>query len=224
MPRLNIDKPLINLLTRQEAVVDSIRKMILCGELLPGQHLVQDDLARQFGVSRTPIREALTRLAHEGLVSMSSYKGASVTQFSSQDLVNIYSVRAALESYATYLAALRFGDEQVAQLEGLMAEMNQAFHQNDFERLVTTHEQFHLAIYAAAQTQLLYNLIVNYLGLSSVYQRLALSMGRGAKDPIKEHQDILEMLRYQEADAACGLIRSHLQDTMSELLEILNQR
>src|SRR5690554_6210577 len=87
----------------QEAVVSHLRNLILSGALPPGQHLVQEELSELLGVSRTPIREALNRLASEGLVTISTYKGASVARFSTDDLTGVYSIRAGLESYATYL-------------------------------------------------------------------------------------------------------------------------
>lgn len=217
------ETPALGAQTRQEAVIDGIRAMILSGKYLPGQRMVQDELASQFGVSRTPIREALNHLAHEGLVTISSYKGAVVTKFSYQDLVDIYTVRAALESHATYLAAARLDEDGITRLESLLTEMREAFQQKDFERLVSTHEQFHQAIYSAADVELLYNLILRYMGLSSIYQRLSLSVGRGAHDPIHEHIDILQMLRFQEAEYASGLIRTHLTRTMAELKEIIDK-
>ncbi|RPI86467.1 MAG: GntR family transcriptional regulator, partial [Chloroflexi bacterium] len=171
----------------QEAVIKHLREMILSGDLQPGQHLVQDELSAALGVSRTPIREALNRLAMEGLVTISTYKGASVASFSEEDLIGVYSIRAGLESYATLLATECIQDEEIKKLSELLHEMGTAFHQNDFEQMYDAHCRFHAGIYAAAKRDQLYSLILRYLDLSKVYQRMALSMGRGAADPIIEH-------------------------------------
>jgi DNA-binding GntR family transcriptional regulator len=208
--------------TLQEAVVDHLRNLILNRQLLPGERLVQDELAERLGVSRTPIREALHKLTHEGLVTFSPYKGASVAEFSLSEVEGIYAVRMALESHAAYLAASRATEDELEQLETLLQHMERAFHQADFAHLLEVHHRFHAAVYAAAHQPRLYELTIQYLGLSDVYQRMALSLGRGAKNPVVEHRDILETLRRRDADAACHLIRNHLRLTVSELLELFH--
>lgn len=211
--------PLV-LQTVQEAVVERLRDLILSRQLQPGQRLVQAELAAQLGVSRTPIRDALTRLAHEGLVTLSSYKSATVARFSAADLDQVFAVRIALESYATFLAARHIAGAELERLETLLHDMAQAFEQDDFEALLTAHYRFHAAIYAAAGKQRLCDLIPKYLDLANVYQRMALSMGRGARDPVVEHQDLLAVLRRRDAEAAGAMIRTHLEMTCSELLEL----
>ena len=111
--------PLV-LQTVQDAVVERLRALILSRQLQPGQRLVQADLAEQLGVSRTPIRDALTRLAHEGLVNLTSYKSATVACFSAADLEEIFAVRIGLESYAAFMAARHVADaEQCSGFERL---------------------------------------------------------------------------------------------------------
>ena len=207
--------------TMQEAVVAHIRNLILSGELAPGQRLLQTELAEKLGISRTPIREALQRLAHEGLVSISSFKGASVSEFSTSDLIEVYSVRIALESYAAYLAAQQITEADLARLEALMKDMGEAFRSKDFEHLLEAHHNLHATIYAIAGKKRLLEHIIQYLDQASFYQRIALSLGRGASDPIIEHQDILSTLRQRDADAAARIMRQHLELTLDELLGLL---
>ncbi len=206
--------------TMPQAAVEHLRNLILRGDLVPGQRLLQEELAERLGISRTPIREALQQLANEGLVSISSYRGASVATFSESDLIEIYSVRIALESYAASLAAENVTDAALDRLEGLMKAMGEAFHNGDFPRLLEIHQSLHADIYALAGKQRLHELIMQYLELSNVYQRMALSLGRGAKDPIREHIDILKTLRNRDAEAARRSVREHLELTMSEIMGI----
>lgn len=210
--------------TVQKAVVDHLRGLILSGQLMPGQRLVQGELSDQLGVSRTPVREALHILAHEGLVTLSSYKGAAVAKFSGDELVELYSVRIALESYACMLAAECMTAGDLERLEAIMQEMGAAFRQEDFELLLESHHRFHACIYEGAGKPRLYDLILKHLEQSNVYQRMALSMGRGASDPIKEHIDLVETLRRREVEAAGSLMRSHLELTMTELLRLFQER
>lgn len=210
--------------TTQESVVDHLRDLILNRRLLPGQRLVQSELAREFGVSRTPIREALHKLASEGLVTFSSYKGASVAEFSPAEVADIYAVRSALESQAAYLAAQRITEEELEQLEVLLQQIEQAFRQGDSLLLLKAHHQFHAGICAAAKQERLCRLAVQHLELTDAYQRMALSLGRGANDPVIEHKEILAALRQRDADATRRLIRAHLQLTVSELLELFHEK
>jgi DNA-binding GntR family transcriptional regulator len=206
--------------TVQEAVIKHLRNLILTGQLKRGQRLIQNEISEQLGVSRTPIREALNQLAHEGLVRISTYKGATVADFSTSELIDVYTVRIALESYAAYLAALQVTDDQLVHLDTLMLDMGKAFRQKDFETLLNAHQEFHAGIYLIAGRKSIYELILRYLELSNVYQRMALSMGRGANDPIIEHVELLDILRQRNPEAACNLIRRHLETTMKELLDL----
>ena len=210
--------------TVQEAVVGHLRNLILTGQLVPGQRLLQEELAEKLGISRTPIREALQQLANQGLVNISSYKGASVARFSAPEMIEIYSVRIALESYAASLATEKVTDEDLERLETLMQEMGKAVLNRDFEHLVEAHHEFHASIYAIAGKQRLYEHIIQYLDLTNLYQRMALSLGRGADDPIKEHSDMLETLRRRDAEAIGRMVRIHLELTMTELLDIFKEQ
>ncbi len=223
MPQKPADGSILARQTTQESVVDHLRNLILSRQLKPGERLVQGELAEQLGVSRTPIREALHKLASEGLVTFSSYKGASVADFSLSELEEIYTVRSALESHAAYLAAQRITNEELEQLEVLLHQIEEAFQQKDFLHLLEIHHQFHASICLAAKQQRLCKLAIQHLELTDLYQRMALSLGRGAKNPVVEHEEMLETLRRRDADAACHLIRVHLQMTVSELLELFHE-
>jgi len=206
--------------TAQEAVVEHLRTQILSRQLAPGERLVQNEIAEQLGVSRTPIREALHRLAHEGLVVLSSYKGASVAEFSRLDLVEIYTIRTALESHAAHLAAQHITPEEIDGLETLLDQMKSAFEAQDLTLLTEAHHQFHAALYAASRRPRLYELTIQYLSLADVYQRMALTLGRAARDPIIEHVEIMAALRERDADRVAHLTRMHLRITAAELAEL----
>ncbi|HDQ70633.1 MAG TPA: GntR family transcriptional regulator [Chloroflexi bacterium] len=209
--------------TVQQSVVDYLRELILSGLLAPGERLVQSELAERLQVSRTPVREALHQLASEGLVTISSYKGASVAAFSLSEIEDVYAIRCALESHAAYLAARSITAETLAQLETLLDQMAEAFQRGDRVQLLELHHQFHVGVYAAAQRSRLYDLAVRHLGLTNVYQRMALSLGRGARDPLVEHQEIVDALRRGDAESAGRLMRDHLQATVEELLALFQK-
>ncbi len=209
--------------TMQESAVDHLRRLILTRQLAPGQRLVQSELAEQLGFRRTPIRQPLHKVAAEGLVVFSSYKGAAVADFSAAELEEIFTVRTALESHATYLAAQRISEAEIEQLRTRLGQMEAAFRDQDFLQLLQVHQEFHAGIYAAAGQQRLYDLAIQYFELGDVYQRMALSLGRGAKDPVGEHLEIVKALERKESEQARQLVRAHVELTISELLEIFQE-
>ena len=149
MTNQNKDR-MIKVQSIQEAVVENIRQRILNGELKPGQRLVQDELTAELGVSRTPIREALNQLVHEGLVTISDHRRTFVAEFSTEDLVETYTMRAALESHAAYLAARRITEPELRKLEAILTAMASAYQHNQLEKLISTHHDFHAGINDAA--------------------------------------------------------------------------
>ena len=220
MPTAAVNHAPIVLPTVQDAVTERLRHLILSNQLQPGQRLVQTELAEMLGVSRTPIRDALARLAHEGLVTLSARHGASVVRFSALELEELFAVRTALESYAASLAAERISEAELEQLDLLLTAMVDAFSRNDLEELLSAHQRFHSAIYAAARREQLAGLIIRTLAQADVYQRMALTMGRGAGDPVAEHRDLLAALRRRDAAASGASMRLHLELTAAELGQI----
>jgi len=214
----------IPLHSTHNVIAGKLREQILAGRYAPGVRLVQDELAAEFGVSRTPIREALAFLEREGLVVIAPNVGASVAPFSLENLIDVYTVRAALESHATYLSAANMDEAHIAQLQEKLEAMGTSLAAGDFEGLVDAHNQFHVSIYAAAGRPRLYDLILRYIAQADKYMRLSLTVGRGAADPIHEHKDLVQILKYQDAEAAGNLMRNHLETTMQELEEIIQRQ
>jgi DNA-binding GntR family transcriptional regulator len=203
-------------LTTKEFVVGRLRDLILNRHFKPGQKLVQDELARQLGVSRTPVREALHQLATEGLVTFLAYRGASVAQLSVSDLVEIYTVRIALEGYAAYLAAEQVAEERLVALERLLDEMRQAPANNERESLLRLNRKFHTTIYAAANRQRLLEVIIQYIDIAEIYRRIFASLEH-CRDELVKHQDVVQAMRRHDAQLAEVLTRRHLEATMRAL-------
>ena len=153
------DNPLI-VPTIQESIADRLRNLILSRHFRPGERLVQSELAEQLGVSRTPIREALYELASDGLVVLSPHKGASVADFSLEDLKDIYSIRIPLEGYGAYLATQNITPQGLARLEALVEQMEDLFQRGDRWRLLEVNREFYATFYGAAGRKRLYDLIM----------------------------------------------------------------
>ena len=210
--------------TIQESVADYIRAKIMSREYKPGERLMQDELAEQLGVSRTPIREALQKLAGEGFIVLSPHRGASVANFSADELVEIYSIRIGLESYAAYLAAQRITEGELQALADHLRKMDRAKEEADRSHLIQLNREFHASIYAAAKQQRLYDLIENHLDLAERYRRMFHSLENRAEHTVDEHQQLLEALRKHDADGAGTLTRVHLEQTRAALLQAFEKR
>lgn len=133
-----------------ELVAARLRYAIISGELEPGEHLRELPLAQRFGVSRVPVREALIRLAHEGLVRGEPRRGAFVLGMSLADIRELYDVREVLEVHAGRLAAQSATAEDIATLRRLIREFNQEAKSGDSEALAAVDIAFHRAVLAAA--------------------------------------------------------------------------
>lgn len=209
--------------TAQESVPDRIRHLILSRTLVPGQRLVQSELAEQLGVSRTPIREALHRLESDGLVKLSPHKGASVADLSTAELKDIYSIRIAIEGYGAYLAAKHVTGRNLVQLEKLLRRMREVFEQGDRWHLLEINREFYAVLYAIPKQPRLYALIMKHIDLADLYRRMAFAIDHYYGHTIVDHDELLDTFREADPQAAERVTRDQLQQTLASLLEFLEQ-
>jgi GntR family transcriptional regulator, gluconate operon transcriptional repressor len=135
-----------------ETIVEPMRRAIILGELPPGLHLEEPALARKFGVSRIPVREAIVRLQHEGLIRAEPRRGAFVVGMSETDVGDLYEFRLLLETSAIRRAAARIEDVGVARLGGLVDQMAEAVGRGQTQNMVAPDVEFHRAIVASRPT------------------------------------------------------------------------
>ncbi len=221
------EKPEITLLTRQttqESIVGYLRELILSHQLGSGERLIQSDLAEELGVSRTPVREALHQLASEGLVTLSAYKGASVTDFSLRDLEEIYCVRIALEGYAANLATQLITDDDFQQLKSLVRQMKEIFQLGDRLQLLRVNREFYSTFYTIPKQQRLYDMIMQHLDLADAYRRMAFSLDRLYMNTVAHHEELLTVLQRSDAKTAEHLTRLWLQQTADTLIRLLQEK
>lgn len=125
---------------------DALYEAILLGKLPPGERLVEAEIARQMGISRGPLREAIRQLEQDGLVEYRPRRGAVVEELTRERVLDAYSTRVELEGFAARLAAQRMSAPDAARLEGLCATMQQYAQSGDAAGLLKTDVQFHRAI------------------------------------------------------------------------------
>ena len=199
--------------SRSDHLYAQLRRAIVQGELRPNQRLVETELAEMLDVSRTPVREALQRLAIDGLVSRR--RGWEVREHDAGEIEQIYACRAALEGYAARLAALHATDEQLDEIAGILFSISDA---SDRDEMVAVNEHFHEAIIDAAGNPLLAELA----GRSRLYyfnRRVAhLYTEAETAQSRQQHIRLLEALRGRDPDRAEAVTREHIATALRAIL------
>ena len=202
-----------------EDVYDRVRGAILDGELAPGAVMSQVVLAEQLGISRTPLREALRMLQGEGLVEAEHNRRVRVAPMTPSDLEQLYVMRVTLEAEALRLSVALMTPEDLARLEGFMAEMAHYASAKDYRRWVVPHREFHRALtaHAGARVNGLLGLLFDH---SERYRRLHIGHGPSAW-ATAGHREILDACKTGDRDASGARLASHLARTGLEVIELL---
>ena len=193
-----------------ERLRESIEEEIATGKLLPGTRLDEVDLATRFGVSRTPIREALRLLLGVGLVENRPPRGAVVAQVTPQRLIEMFEVMAELEGMCARLAARRMSDEELAKIEAAHEACRESAAARDSDGYFYNNESFHYAIYAASHNTFLFEQASALQRKLRPYRRLQLRVRNRVQRSFDEHQDIVDALREGDADKAVLSVRKHV--------------
>jgi len=232
MQNLPMSFPLNNSKTKTRAnenlsarVYNQIKQLILCNEIMPGQKLHHQQLSERLGVSRTPVREALTRLVQEGYVSFLPNRGFTCKEIRLQEAEELYELRESLEAFAVEKAVEKLTDDSLAELRQKMDSYGHDV-QNRFTRERLVYDQdVHLTIAQIAGNETLQNT------LSHVFERIVLKRRTdGIYDPARgltahqEHVELLDAMARRDAQAAVAIVRGHIQAGKKNVLADLRQR
>lgn len=196
----------------RDIVFNSLRKAILKGELIPGERLMEKQLAEKMGVSRTPIREAIRKLELEGLVIMVPRKGAEVAMITEQDIKDVLEVRAALESLAVKLACQRMEKQDINNLLAVNDAFIGAARRQDVETVIKKDVEFHDTIYGATGNHKLVGMINN---LQEQIYRFRVEYIRQMDDfssLVSEHEAIVSAIVGKEIEKAQEIAISHIEN------------
>lgn len=198
-------------LTLWQRVYEHLRKEILEGRLEPGAELTEVALAEQLGVSRGPLREAIGRLAAEGLVTVSPRRGAVVRSLSKEEFLELYQVREALERMAVQLAVPRLTDEQFDGLTSLTEEMATHAAGNKVEAFFEANLSFHARLLEASGNEKLQELYQQLLDQLGRYRLRSLTLRGNLQRSVSEHKAILRAARRGDAERAAQLMAEHIR-------------
>ena len=204
----------------EESVYYRLEEEILSGALKKGDTLAEISLSRRLGVSRTPIRGAVHRLAEEGLIEIIPNKGAVVIGVNDEDLVNIYKIRMRLEGLASREAAERISDGDKARLTELVELSEFYLAKNDLERLKELDSEFHNIIYRASGNRLLEKTLSELHRNIKAYRRLSLTVPERVALSVKEHREILSAIISGNVEEADKLTFLHIEAALANLLAV----
>ena len=208
--------------TAAETVLHELRSALAAGRLMPGQQLVQEDLAEDLGVSRVPIRESLKILEGEGHVTYHPNRGYFVTELSADDLIELYRIRQILEAEALAQAVLEVSDADIADIESILEQVEQAAESGDVERLTEANRAFHFAIIELSGMNRLSRLIRQLWDASDIYRTVYF------RDPVNrervhsEHREIIDALKARDAQALIRAQNSHREQAVAALKPVIS--
>lgn len=201
--------------TAPDFIRDDLRRSILSGELAAGTQLRQDEIAVRFGTSRIPVREALRQLATEGLVTFYPNRGAVVSAFSLEDVLEMLEIRIALECRALRLAIPNMLESDLEYAEQMLREYDQ---EPKPEKWGEMNWNFHSALYAPCHKAKLLQLLQSNCGHVNRFTRLQVSLAAGKDVPQRQHYQILTACRAGDVNTAVKLLEEHIEHTRKSLL------
>lgn len=200
------------------AAAEQIREAIVDGRLEPGQRLKEEQLARELGISRTPVREALVMLQSEGLVDASPNRGSTVRTYTRGDLEEMYELRAMLEGHAARRAAGRITAAQLDTLRASCERFRALLGPNDVRALVSENGTFHQTILEAAGSERLTSMLREVVALPLVYRSYVWYSPAQAAASYDYHRRLVEDFERGDAAAAEATMRRHVVDARDVLL------
>ncbi len=213
-------QPADDLSSLADKAYHTIRGLIVSLELRPGAVIEERELIERLEIGRTPVREALRRLAHDQLIEVYPRRGMFVTGVDVRDLARISEVRAALEPEAARFAAERRTDADRSELDALLDEL-----QGDGERtgreLMALDERIHRAVYRSAHNDLLEATLEQYYVLALRIWVIALDRHHELKDAVQEHRALLEAICDGDSERAAETMRTHVHNFEQAMHRVL---
>lgn len=202
-------------------VYEELKAAIVQLRLAPGSPLREGTLAEQLGVSKTPIREALTRLEQDGLVETTSFKGAVVTGYSRQDLIELYELRELLENAAARAAAESMSEQDRAHLDRICLQSRKLKTGKDAAKLAALISEFDTILFDQVKNTRIRALIENLRAhLTRIGQLTAVIPGR-IEASVDEHEKIVEAITARDPDLAEQHMRDHIHSVRDDQLRAL---
>lgn len=208
----------------KDTVTRRLRDDILAGKLDPGYQLDLKMLAKKFGCSMTPIREALNILDGEGLIETKRHKCAVVSKIDGDELHRIFEIRALLEGYSSKIAASKINKSVLEKLESNLREQGNSNEKQNYLKWLELNRKFHNEIFECADNPVLSELITLLRNRTFHYVRAYTVLMDRSKIATLEHQEIFNAIKAKDGTAAEELTKKHLTNLSNSLKDFLNAK
>lgn len=201
-------------------IADAVRKLIVTGDLTPAEHINEVHLSGDLGVSRTPLREALSALVSEGAVEVIPRRGFFVTPLSREEIEGIYPIRAILDPEALRLS----GIPAVKTLSRLKALNDRLEKERGAEKRIALDDKWHLLLIQDCSNPVLVDLIKQFMRRTHRYEFAYMTERQNLETAIREHREILAALDKGDLKGACKWLKQNMQSALGPLLQWLEAR
>ena len=193
-----------------QEVAELLRQRIFKRELEPGSWIDEMKIAEEYGISRTPLREALKVLAAEGLITMKVRRGAYVTEVSDKDLTDVYHLLSLLESDAAGVVAERATDAEIADLQALHKQLEAAAANRD--KFFAINERFHMRLLEIAGNRWRNQMVADLRKVMKLNRHNSLLKSGRIQESLAEHRAIMEALEKRSASSATKKMQEHFRN------------
>ncbi len=207
-----------NAASLETKVYDELSDAILSAKFKKGESLTENALSSMLGVSRTPVRSALHRLAEEGLVEVVPNRGAVVIGITQEDIIDIYRIRMRLEGLASAIAAEKMTAEGKKKLAETLELSEFYIKKQDTEHLKELDNAFHNLIFRATENRTLERILSDLHRNTKAYRKLSLSVPGRLQKTLEEHKGILEAILSGNAKKAEALTAEHIEHALNNML------
>ena len=197
--------------TLREKILENIRDAIISGILPSGSRVSEPDLAERYGISRTPIREAMRQLESEGYLTVIPRKGAVVTSFSEKDVEEFYAIKSILEGYAARQACARLTTKDIDRLESINQRLSELAEQGDVKQFFKVHNDFHEVFIKAANNDKLRDMINTLVTRFQRLRLMSLSQPGRMLVSVQEHQKIIGAFKEKSCEQSEILVRKNAE-------------
>jgi DNA-binding GntR family transcriptional regulator len=206
----------------RERAYEHLKASILSGRFNPGERLAEEHLAKELGISRTPIREALHKLESEGLIKPLASRGFVASQDSKDDIEELFEIRAVLEGYALRVICGRITDAVLAQLEDTVEKAEEALGRHGLDEIFQWNTRFHDTLHdLITDRRRLYHQMVTMRQYVLRYRKNTLQYPDGGARTVDGHRKILLALRLRDPDLCERVMREHIQQSKTDALQFL---
>jgi DNA-binding GntR family transcriptional regulator len=204
----------------REKVYEYLKSTILSGRFNPGKRLTEEHLAKEIGVSRTPVREALHKLELEGLIKPLETRGFIVSRDSKDEVEELFEIREILEGYALRIISEGISEQVIEQLNGLIKKAEDALRRKKIEEVFKWNTKFHDMLHGlVTEKRRLHRQMVNVRKYVLRYRKGTLQYPDGGKRAIEGHRKILMALRLKDPELCERIMREHIRQAKEDALQ-----